>query len=70
MKVNEQSGTPSQNQDWIKCKEFLKRAQDEYKNLQNEHKKENENPMLEQCQSLRQPSFYLSFVKLLSLALI
>jgi hypothetical protein len=29
-----------------------------------------ENPILEQCQSLRQPCFYLSFVKLLSLALI
>ena len=42
MKENEQSGTPSQNQDLIKYKEFLKRAQDEYKNLQNEHKKENE----------------------------
>jgi hypothetical protein len=35
MKVNEQSGTPSQNQDLIKYKEFLKRAQDEYMNLQN-----------------------------------
>ena len=35
-----------------------------------EKEKRGENPMLEQCQSLRQPCFYLSFVKLLSLALI
>jgi hypothetical protein len=32
--------------------------------------KYDQNPMLEQCQSLRQPCFYLPFVKLLSLALI
>ena len=40
-------------------------------NLKTEESKCNdENPMLEQCQSLRQPCFYLSFVKLLRLALI
>jgi nucleolin len=37
--------------------------------LNRKNRSQEENPMLEQCQSLRQPCFYLSFVKLLSLAL-